>query len=98
LEDGPEKILNKHLEALHDNRISEAYSYTASKFQSAVPFSDFRELLKANRVLTSYADMQILQRDFRENEALISTSLGHPDGGKTFLKYFLAKEGRQRPG
>lgn len=89
---GPETIITNHLEALHNNDISEAYSFTARKFQSAVSLSDFRELLKANSVLTSHIEMQVLPVEFKKNEAIITTILTRPDNGKTFLKYILTKE------
>lgn len=92
LEKDPEKIIKNHLEALRNNKISEAYSFTARKFRSIVPFSDFSELLKANEVLTSNADMQISRVDFKENEAFITIILNRPEKGLTTLKYTLTKE------
>lgn len=88
----PEKIIEKHLEALLNNKISEAYTYTARQFQSAVSFSNFRELLKANSVLTSNNNRQISQVDFKENEAFLSTILTGSNKGFTIVNYSLVKE------
>lgn len=89
---GPIKTVEKHLEALRSNKISEAYAFTARKFQSTVPLSDFRELLKANSVLTSYVDRQISLVDFNETEAFLSTILTRLDKDLTGVKYTVVKE------
>lgn len=89
---GPLKIVEKHLEALHSNNISDAYAFTARKFQLAVPIADFRELLKANSVLTSYVDMQISLVDFNDKESFLLTTLTRPDKDLTGVKYTLVKE------
>ncbi|MBY0518717.1 MAG: DUF4864 domain-containing protein [Bacteriovoracaceae bacterium] len=91
-DEGPIKIIEKHLEALRSNKTPEAYAFTARKFQSTVPLSDFRELLKANSVLTSYIDRQISLVDFNENEAFLLTILTRSDKDLTGVKYTVVKE------
>lgn len=93
-EKSPEKIVKKHLEALHDNKISEAYyAFTAHDFQISVPLSDFREFLKAYDLTTHYENARISAVEFKENKAFISTMLSGPDKGFIIVKYTLVNEG-----
>lgn len=92
-EKGPEKTVKKHLEALHNNKISEAYyTFTAHDFQTAVPLSDFREFLKTYGLTTRYEKMRISPVEFKENEAFVSTILTGPNKDFIIVKYTLVNE------
>lgn len=91
---GPEKTVMKHLEALHNNKISEAYySFTSHDFQSAVPLSDFQKFLKTYDLTTRYENMRISPVEFKANEAFVSTKLTGPNKDFVIVKYTLVNEG-----
>lgn len=93
-EKGPEIVIMKHLEALHNNKISEAYyAFTAHDFQTSFPLSDFREFLKTYDLTTHYENMRISPVEFKENEAFVSTMLTGPDKDFVIVKYTLVNEG-----
>lgn len=90
---GPETTIKKHLEALHNNKISEAYyAFTAHDFQTSVPLSDFRGFLKTYDLTTHHENVRISPVEFKANEAFVSTMLTGSDKDFIIVKYTLVNE------
>lgn len=91
---GPETTVKKHLEALHNNKISDAYyAFTSHEFQTTVPLSDFREFLKTYDLTIRYENARISPVEFNGNETFVSTMLTGPDKDFIIVKYTLVNEG-----
>lgn len=88
-----EDVIEKQLEAIHDNRIIEAYySYTTKEFQANTSFEAFKSFVKNHPELARMKELTIIDKEASGPAAYVTGLMTFSDGQEKLVEYNLVKE------
>lgn len=81
------------LEALHDNRVTEAYyQYSSRDFEKNIPLREFQQFVTAFPVLAHNKGINFTERSVKDNVANVKGTLTSLEDVKIPIEYSLVKE------